>query len=885
MSHDKKDVFISYCSRTDSHHAEFLCNLLQGQGVKCWISPRDIPPAKSWAEAILDGIGDCSLMAVLVSSGSLASSEVGKEVDLANNKIPILPIRLEDVPLSGALQYHLSSKQWVNAIDGERMSRFLAAMNGILRLLPSSKETVESDSSLLGKARILATDLNKRHAEYLDVTNARISARQRESIVSISYPLNIGATGIELIAEFDCNKKTILIYADSVSDGDPLKAPFTWLIENSFNDDFPTLIKPPRARRWKFVTLLPVTKLTTPLLDESTDKCFERFANNVRELSDRFIAALLKWAVKSKLIGTKIKELELKLKSLFPASEGWYVGSSEGERLDTFRKAGKLNVYKESWRPQEDDHRSLGLLSFSLEAEGNFLQNLKIGISKYEPWLDISTYSQRILEAGRARLDDTVKCSERYPLEFSLPNEWGDCGLSNGELTGNVNLDRFVDEVLDRFKKLKDLESLLDEACSAIPALHGKTIEDNLENPITDCSKSPTYLQNNLRLLARSVADSHPSERITVLSQFRHDKGRSLSSLLLAVKVGNFDAAVKFHFDSNKLTTEIVSLEPPDFEKAIVQEFFNKRRPNLELAITNVGLSLPRWLDTVKTAITDNVTPYFEVMDELARHLEQCRELSETVASLLRSELSDSDDWIVLNYVPESLEPGNGIAIYRRAWLANPQKEGSRSPLHVHIMPNKACFDALNLVITFGGQTGSELERAIGRINGACDFAFRHQVTESGKPQFQEIWRSPLRAPFQHTGGCSFGTPLLGQTERTLLDQAVREIGGTIKQLEPLLADLCRQHNHIESKLEYKAQREARKKEMLDAIPCDGVTVGNKTLKMKLGWDDSLYDRIRDALVRDGHLERGKGKGGSVIRRPESNEPDTLNVSPVSSAE
>ena len=55
-------------------------------------------------------------MVVLVSSDAMQSSHVGREVKVAfDHSKPVLPIRIEDVALSGTLQYLLALVQWVDA--------------------------------------------------------------------------------------------------------------------------------------------------------------------------------------------------------------------------------------------------------------------------------------------------------------------------------------------------------------------------------------------------------------------------------------------------------------------------------------------------------------------------------------------------------------------------------------------------------------------------------------------------------------------------------------------------------------------------------------------------------------------------------------------------
>jgi adenine-specific DNA-methyltransferase len=49
-------------------------------------------------------------------------------------------------------------------------------------------------------------------------------------------------------------------------------------------------------------------------------------------------------------------------------------------------------------------------------------------------------------------------------------------------------------------------------------------------------------------------------------------------------------------------------------------------------------------------------------------------------------------------------------------------------------------------------------------------------------------------------------------------------------------------------------------------VPADGSAVGNGSLRSALGWDENRYEAAREALVGEGHLAKGRGKGGSVMR-------------------
>lgn len=112
MAHD---VFISYSSE-DIKAAEAVCAKLESEGVKCWIASRDIQPSEIYAKAITSGLSNSRLVILIFSSHATESKHVAVEINLAHDEnIPIIPLRLQDIPLSGALKYYLSNAQWFDA--------------------------------------------------------------------------------------------------------------------------------------------------------------------------------------------------------------------------------------------------------------------------------------------------------------------------------------------------------------------------------------------------------------------------------------------------------------------------------------------------------------------------------------------------------------------------------------------------------------------------------------------------------------------------------------------------------------------------------------------------------------------------------------------------
>lgn len=57
---------------------------------------------------------------------------------------------------------------------------------------------------------------------------------------------------------------------------------------------------------------------------------------------------------------------------------------------------------------------------------------------------------------------------------------------------------------------------------------------------------------------------------------------------------------------------------------------------------------------------------------------------------------------------------------------------------------------------------------------------------------------------------------------------------------------------------------EGKKERFLDTLREFGGSAGNGTLREALGWNDGLYNNVKEALIDEAAIERGQGRGGSV---------------------
>lgn len=141
MAHD---VFISYSS-LDKNNADTVCSVLEQNGISCWMAPRDITPGLDFAEAIIDGIKSSKVFVLVYSSNSNNSTQVVREVDRAiHNGLPVINLRLEDVPLSKQLEYYLSSVHWLDAMTPP-LEQHLDQLSGVVKILLGKDDTKDVD--------------------------------------------------------------------------------------------------------------------------------------------------------------------------------------------------------------------------------------------------------------------------------------------------------------------------------------------------------------------------------------------------------------------------------------------------------------------------------------------------------------------------------------------------------------------------------------------------------------------------------------------------------------------------------------------------------------------------------------------------------------------
>jgi adenylate cyclase len=117
------DIFISY-SRRDSEDALSLKAKLEAEGFSVWLDVHGIEGAEQWAREIVEGITSCSTFILLLSSSSVLSENVLKELSLASEKGKrVLPVDIGFISLPPSFEYQVAGIQRVPLTDMDAIIR------------------------------------------------------------------------------------------------------------------------------------------------------------------------------------------------------------------------------------------------------------------------------------------------------------------------------------------------------------------------------------------------------------------------------------------------------------------------------------------------------------------------------------------------------------------------------------------------------------------------------------------------------------------------------------------------------------------------------------------------------------------------------------------
>lgn len=132
MAHE---VFISYTTQNKTA-ADAVCAGLEREKLRCWIAPRDVLPGSNYGESIVNAIETARVVVLIFSSASNLSPAVQREMERAMHFAkPIIPFRLEDVPITKGMEFYLASCHWLDAMSPpieRHIGQLASAVDGLL---------------------------------------------------------------------------------------------------------------------------------------------------------------------------------------------------------------------------------------------------------------------------------------------------------------------------------------------------------------------------------------------------------------------------------------------------------------------------------------------------------------------------------------------------------------------------------------------------------------------------------------------------------------------------------------------------------------------------------------------------------------------------------
>lgn len=196
---DSKIVFISYSSK-DYKDTCTIKNVLESNGIKCWMAPESIPSGGDYSTSIPDAIENCTVFLLVLSRNAQTSNWVPKELDLAItcNKT-IIPFQIDDGLLLKPFNFRLTNIQRIEAYHNLE--------NAYSKLLNQIR--VEAG---LTRSDLVVSELPAKYSYYEmlginDISQLSIQQIRDQSDITSSLSVPIGINSNKEIVFLDLHQK------------------------------------------------------------------------------------------------------------------------------------------------------------------------------------------------------------------------------------------------------------------------------------------------------------------------------------------------------------------------------------------------------------------------------------------------------------------------------------------------------------------------------------------------------------------------------------------------------------------------------------------------------------------------------------------------------
>lgn len=160
------DVFISYSSK-NSIAAKAICHALEENGIRCWMAPRDIPAGCKYGDMIDTAIDSAKVFLLVYSADSLKSPWCNGELNVAFTEgKTIVPYRIDEAPLEGAMRVMLNQTHWIDSYPNYRQcfAELVKTISSIVDVRAEKETAKESERKEKSKAQ---TSIQKNDSDKL----------------------------------------------------------------------------------------------------------------------------------------------------------------------------------------------------------------------------------------------------------------------------------------------------------------------------------------------------------------------------------------------------------------------------------------------------------------------------------------------------------------------------------------------------------------------------------------------------------------------------------------------------------------------------------------------------------------------------------------------
>lgn len=198
---DKDIVFISHSTK-DKEIADQVCKLLEEQGIKCFIAPRDIIPGEPYSKAIMDGIDHCSSMVLIASQNAFSSQHVFREIERAVNKnAKIIVYSIDHAQVPKEFEYFIMVNQWIDATKKDQYEEILKAIregSGYQHTDAPEVNSQSANASNVNASNVNASNINAANSDLTDASDLKKPGKKTNSkyIFYIGGALCIAALGL-----------------------------------------------------------------------------------------------------------------------------------------------------------------------------------------------------------------------------------------------------------------------------------------------------------------------------------------------------------------------------------------------------------------------------------------------------------------------------------------------------------------------------------------------------------------------------------------------------------------------------------------------------------------------------------------------------------------